>query len=85
MVKKEEIFEDGDLKDFVYHKDRPNSTTRKYKGRIKDYCMFQDMLPTELLEEAESEAKNPEIQFQKTKDSDEIDRLPGTSKEQRIN
>lgn len=58
-----EILEDEDLNDFIYHKDRPHSTTRKYKARIRDYCIFHDNLPSELLEEAENEAKNPEISF----------------------
>ena len=67
MIKLEEILRDEDLNDFVYHKNRPESTTRKYKGRLKDYCIYHNMLPMELLEEAEAEAKNPEISFRRRK------------------
>lgn len=67
MIEVEKILKDGDLKDFVTHKDRPESTKRKYNGRIKEYCMFHNMLPSELLEEAEVEAKNSEISFRKRK------------------
>ena len=56
-MKKEEIYEDDELIAFLADGDRKESTKKKYKQRIAEYCIFMNMKPSELLKEATEDEK----------------------------
>ena len=55
-IKRDKLF-----KDFVRQKNIKSTTEKIYVRRLKFYCDFVGLRPKQLIEEAESEIKNPDI------------------------